>query len=426
MPIARWNVVPLVLGLLACSGGADGDSDRGNASTAAGQNSAGAGGGASGNAGDQPGDFGNPNGGPREPLVAPMEDGGVAMSGDGGRCAVGQFCGPNSPDPDNCGTIKFAPDVEVTRTPGNVVIVFDQSLSMEMDWPGTGMSKLAAAQSALVAAITPLQDEVTVAAVFLPTATCFTPLDEAFQGNAVPAIDDPSQINFMPGPAFLGAWDSHWAGFVGGQLIGTPLQEGFDRAEEAIAAARMNMLLAGTGQVAVVAFTDGEPNCVPVPDFTGRPTMEMAPRAADWLTQSIKTYVVGLPGADQGAMTLNSIANAGGTMQFISPTDPAALEAKLREVVQETVSTGFNSCSINLDPVPDVPDKLQLIVEDNGALASVPRDFGPDAGWTLDDQGHVEITGTLCDDAMTGRFASITFEYACPNVPPPPPLKPPE
>ena len=35
---------------------------------------------------------------------------------------------------------------------------------------------------------------------------------------------------------------------------------------------------------------------------------------------------------------------------------------------------------------------------------------------------NVQIQGGLCDDAMAGRFNSITFEYGCPDVPPPPPL----
>ena len=210
---------------------------------------------------------------------------------------------------------------------------------------------------------------------------------------------------------------------MGGQLIGTPLQEGLDRAEEAIAAARDGGLLAGMGQVAVVAFTDGEPNCVPDPMVTMRPTMDMPARAAAWMEQGIKTYVVGLPGANEGAATLNGIATSGGTMQYIDPADPAALEAKLREVIAETVKTGFNSCSISVDPVPAVPDKLLMIVDEpTNGRQQVPRD----RGWTLDNAGKIEITGPLCDDAQAGRFTSITFEYACPDVPPPPVLPPPE
>jgi hypothetical protein len=350
------------------------------------------------------------------------------------------FCASKGPD-GNCGTINFKPDVEVTRTPGNLMIIFDQSGSMDQDWQGTGKSKMVAAREALVAAITELQDEVTVAAVFLPTVACFDPAIDfalslglmpdyanspakAYFGDAVPAIDDPSQINFMPGAAFLTAWEAHWTGFTGEGNVGTPLQEGFDRAAEAIAAAKANNLLAGSGAVAVVALTDGEPNCVPDPMHTMRPTMELAPRAADWLGSfAIKTYVVGLPGANEGAATLNGIAQSGGTEQYVDPSDPAALTAKLREVIAETVKTGFDSCTISINPVPEVPDKLLMIVDE----PMVGRQNVPhDRGWSLDDKGKIEITGPLCEDAMTGRFSNITFEYACPDVPPPPPLPVPE
>ena len=83
---------------------------------------------------------------------------------------------------------------------------------------------------------------------------------------------------------------------------------------------------------------------------------------------------------------------------------------------------GFDSCSITLTPAADVPEELLMIVEEpDVGKQQVPRD----RGWSLgDDGGQVEITGALCDDAMGGRFSSITFEYACPEAPPPPTLPP--
>ena len=154
------------------------------------------------------------------------------------------------------------------------------------------------------------------------------------------------------------------------------------------------------------------------------PTALETDRATAWLGNNIKTYVVGLPGAN-GVAILDQIAQAGGTNSYIVPDDPATLEAELRTIVEETVKRGFDSCSINLTPAADVPDELLLIVEESGVdgVQQVPRDLG----WSLSGDGaHVEITGTLCDDVMTGRFSSITFEYACPEAPPPPVLPPPD
>jgi hypothetical protein len=187
----------------------------------------------------------------------------------------------------------------------------------------------------------------------------------------------------------------------------------------ALAAATQNGTL--TGLTAVVAFTDGEPNCIP--DGMGGPTLPAEQHAANWLSRGIKTYVVGLPGAN-GAQTLTAVAQAGGTMAYIDPSNPAELEMRLREVVEETVSTGFNSCSMNLTPVPDVPDELLMIVDEPPVgEQQVERD----QGWSLDVSGgeaRIEITGALCEAAMTGRFMSIKFQYACPEAPPPPKLPP--
>jgi hypothetical protein len=125
-----------------------------------------------------------------------------------------------------------------------------------------------------------------------------------------------------------------------------------------------------------------------------------------------------------GATTLTSIAQAGGTMQYIDPTDPTQLEMKLREIVLETVKTGFNSCSMKLTPVPEVPDELLMIVNEPGVgEQQVPRD----RGWSLtvdNGEASIDISGALCEAAMGGRFESIKFQYACPEREPPPPLPP--
>ena len=333
-----------------------------------------------------------------------------------GPCVVGQFCRPTEPDPDHCGTLRLEPDVEITRSPGSLLVIFDQSASMDQPW-GVAGSKLQAANNALVQALTPLQDWLTVGAIFFPTVAC-TPFFAPPPGGAVEPIEGPNQIPLQPGPEFLNAWRQHWATrFIGG--IGTPMQEAFDRADLAIRNATLS------GELVVVAFTDGEPNCFPDPAITMAPTMVEPDRAADWLASSmIKTCMVGLPGA-QGVPILNQVAQSGGTMQYILPDDPMQLEIKLREVVQETIKTGFEACSMNLTPAANPPEELLMLVEENGLRQQVPHDAGGGSGWTISDDGiHVEIFGRLCEDAMAGRFSSITFEYGCPDTPPPPRLPP--
>jgi hypothetical protein len=288
---------------------------------------------------------------------------------------------------------------------------------MNEGWGTTGQSKLQAAQAAIVNAITALKDDVTVGAIFFPTTACIPVLPPP-PGGAVAPIDGPGQIPFQPGPMFLQSWMQHWPMVNPANAIGTPMQEAFDRADVAIANAKL------TGPLAVVAVTDGTPNCFPDAEITMTPTDLEVNRARSWLDmRQVKTYVVGLPGA-VGAQILTDVAASGGTAQYILPDDPAALEAKLKELVKETVKTKFDSCSINLMPAADPADKLQMVVVDSmdNKTSSVPHMLTATAGWTISADGtHVELTGDVCASAMSGRFSSITFEYPCK---PPPPLEP--
>ena len=57
--------------------------------------------------------------------------------------------------------------IKKTVTPGNVLIVFDESGSMKEDW--MGQSKWLAANQAMTQALTPLQDQIALGgAIFFP------------------------------------------------------------------------------------------------------------------------------------------------------------------------------------------------------------------------------------------------------------------
>lgn len=375
-----------------------------------------------------------------------VHDAGIVADG----CEVGKFCPPAVPDPDNCGTLTLGQDIQIKHIPGNLLLVFDQSLSMSEPWGTTGQTKLAAAQTAIKNAIMSLQDSLTVGALFFPTAACAAGpgglarvAGGALPGGlpagpggpaglpvgpgavlgmrAVEPIDGMGQIPFTPAPNFIQSWDQHWSNAAAALGIGTPMQEAFDRADDAIAAAKL------VGDLAVVAVTDGEPNCFPASMQGAPPTDLETNRAKNWLaSKNIKTYVVGLPGA-AGVQLLNDVAMQGGTMQYILPDDPKMLEDRLRTLVQETMKTVFDSCSIHLTPAADPADKLQMVVVESkdDTKHQVPHDFAPGAGWTISPDGtQVEINGGLCDDAKNGRFTSITFQYPCKNSVPLTPLQP--
>jgi hypothetical protein len=166
-------------------------------------------------------------------------------------------------------------------------------------------------------------------------------------------------------------------------------------------------------------ITDGDPNC------TWDATMANA-LVAKWLTNGIKTYVIGLPGTTgNGQTVLNDLAVAGGTTQFFNTTDSMALQDQVAMIASQTVTMTLDSCNIKLDPPPEDPAKVVMVAVENGKKLSVPRDLGPNAGWTINSTGtQVELTGLLCRDAKAGRFTKITFEYGCVDLPPIPPPKP--
>jgi len=402
------GVLCALLALAGCSTSSDPSRGSGSPSLNGGSGGGGSGAaGASGAAGVS--GFGNPDPNQMLPPITPMEDA-------GSRCQPGVFCPPDTVDNDDCGSLELETDVEVIVTPGNLLVVFDQSASMNDGWGAT--NKLQAAQDALTAALTPLQDSLTVGAILFPTLACIPFLPPAMGGHVAP-ITDPLQISFRPGAEFLAVWNGLWPGGEGSG-IGTPVNEAMDRAAVALQEAAGTL----TGVTAVMLFTDGEPNCFPDAMLQGIPTALETVHAANWLSgmPSIKTYVVGLPGAS-GVTLLNDVAVAGGTMSYITPDDPAVLEAKINEIVQSTVKMGFDSCTLTLDPPAAVPEKLHVVVEEPMVGEQlIPRDLGGGSGWSINAAGDtVELLGQICEDAKAGRFTSIKFKYGCvepPEIPP--------
>src|SRR5262245_1837823 len=72
-------------------------------------------------------------------------------------------------DGGECGSVSINTSVEEVVTPGNVLIIFDQSDSMlETDF--NGQARWLAASDAVVGALTPMKDALTVGAIFFPSA----------------------------------------------------------------------------------------------------------------------------------------------------------------------------------------------------------------------------------------------------------------
>jgi hypothetical protein len=200
---------------------------------------------------------------------------------------------------------------------------------------------------------------------------------------------------------------------------GTPLQAGVQRGAEALAAANLE------GPVAIIVMTDGEPNC-------NTDVNAVVQQVTTWKAAGIPTHVIGLPGAQDAADILNQIAAAGGTDKYVDPMNSAELEAKIGSILTSTIRAGFDTCTFHLEKATMVPQKLHLVITENGKDKDVPRDlsqlpnWGANAGWNVNQAGDtVELTGRLCDLAKEGAYESLRFDYGCVDLPPPdPPIGP--
>jgi hypothetical protein len=425
--------VVLITGM-GCSKSGDsssGDGRGGDASHHGTTPGTGSGGSGAGTAGA----FGNPDGNQTNiPGGMNAGTGGANGAGSGGapsQCQVGKFCAPTAPDPRDCGTITLESSVKTISNPGNVLLIFDRSFSMADDW--NGAPRWQGAGNAVLASLMPLQDLLTIGGVMYPSVT---PSEGGFLACGVDAFTSTEQLAFQPGAMALTALmaaapsgsPSPMYAPVGSNLgsnmnepVGaTPTMEAFQAANVAL----QNSTLTGT--TVAILITDGEPNCM----WDQNTTTTIV---STWLsTLNVKTYVIGLPGVagmgmggqmSNGPAVLNAIAQAGGTMQYIDAADTTTLQMQLTAIVMSTVSAGFDSCSIDLDPAADPADKLQLVLTEPimgvATDEAAPHDLGGGAGWTISDDGkHVELVGSLCADAMTGRFNSLKFTYGCKELPP--------
>jgi hypothetical protein len=406
-PVVRAAWLGAVL-LVACSkgdGGGTGNDRGGPSKISAAPTMAGTGAMAPGQGAPGSDDFGNgPGMLPTLPSM-PLRDAG--------------FNETTGADEVKCGGAKFTPKIEKTIIPGNILLVADKSGSMLQPFPATGMAKGDAARTAIANAVDGLKDLVKVGTVFFPDPTGCGGGDCSC--NVPPFASTPPQIPFTPGPAFVTAWNGAYFPIDNGN---TPLSEGLQSADKALA----DNLATLTGTTIVVVVTDGAPNCVLDDVAVSDQIAILAPLPTKWLGMGVRTYVIGLPGADQpdAVTVLDGVANAGGTTKHIPASDPTMVQNELAKIISESVTSNFESCMIPLEKQPPDPEDVNLLVTKDGMDLAVDRDLGDAGGWTMDqDMTHIVLQGRFCELARMGEYQNITVVFGCvdaPPLPPPPPV----
>lgn len=192
-----------------------------------------------------------------------------------------------------------------------LLVVFDKSGSMDSPWDER--TKWQVANEALMKAIDPVIDNLTLGTIFFPVP-----------GDCnVATLDSGEQVSFRTGREFR----SYWQETAGLRAPNgsTPLEKSLRVADVAIeAGCRLGLL---DDRFRVVLVTDGEPTCADDPTA-------IVELVADWNRAGVETWVMGLPGSEYAKQLLDAIALAGSTGKSQMLGTPGELDDGLAEAAK--------------------------------------------------------------------------------------------
>ncbi|MDD9945927.1 MAG: hypothetical protein OXU20_33085 [Myxococcales bacterium] len=334
-----------------------------------------------------------------------------------------------------CGMISIAPDI--TFHPGNLLVIFDRSISMSEPFPNSSgmISRLASAREAIHSALQPLAcpeetnpdgpgctDPLSVALLTFPTYDGVNGIALAGGGRGrtaatamgrdlsctVEDLDSDEQMPWMRVTEFVASFEPYWESRThidGGELYpgmhplmwGTPISVAFARADEAL------MDPAVVGNKAVLFLTDGQETG----DCMGGDVVAFAQK---WHDMGIRTHVVSLASSTGSGQQFNDmVAATGGTMQSLYPADSASLSQEISTIVGE--NRGSVMCEITIQDAQLT--NATMACEEGRVLIQglkVPCDQANKAeGFYVKDEQTFEVVGSYCMMLQSGLDLRADF-----------------
>jgi hypothetical protein len=165
---------------------------------------------------------------------------------------------------------------------------------------------------------------------------------------------------------------------------------------------------------AILLATDGQPNCRSGADWSTEDLAGASAAAGEALKAGFPVYVVGI---GPSVSNLSALAKAGGTNDYYPASSPAQLGTALASIAKVVSAT----CTFKANATP--PDKTLVYVYVDKKLV----DKGDSKGWKFDNAdatgATITLTGSYCDDMMSGKTTQVQIVFGCPNVAPPSVIK---
>lgn len=132
---------------------------------------------------------------------------------------------------------------------------------------------------------------------------------------------------------------------------------------------------------------------------------------AELAAANIRTFVVGMPGSEVYARTLDALASVGGTARATLPryyavSDAAALSSALTEIGSSVTI----SCDVELAQPPDDPALVNVYFDEQ----VVPRD--PENGWDYRGAAAFSLSGDACRTLQSGAVREVQIAYGCQTI----------